>query len=175
MAGTHRVEASSTSSSEQLTWVGAPFWRDFAHAIVWTSLFTLALFFAIVIAILGFAELENYLWTVPVAIALAALLLPFTFMPALLARRVGVDRAGLVVIRFRSADRYAWKDVKPGFRPPRTWPLIGHRYPLTFSTGGGRQSEFTAITRTQADLVAPYLGGTVEQVWVPRKRIGRGP
>jgi hypothetical protein len=167
-SGTVDSDASS-GSTRQLVWASAPFGRDYAMMMGWSLAAVVLAYLAIIVPVFGVSALHSYLLAIPAVLAFAALVEPFTFMPAFMARRVGVDEGGFVLIRFRAMEAYPWNGVKPGYRPPRTWPFIGHLYPLVLSGGTYREPQFVGLTRPQAGLVAAHFGKTVEEVWLPRR------
>ncbi len=151
------------------TWVEASLGRDIAGVLIWDLAFLSLLWLALVDLQFGESGLRTYLWTFPVVLVLVVPLTLFLMFMASTARRVGAGGDGLAIVRFRRVEEYSWSGVKPGFRPPRTWPLLGHRYPVTLSAEARPRPEPVNLTRTQAELVASHFGKTVEETWLPRK------
>ncbi len=155
-------------AQEPRHWIESPFGRDLAELVGWDSVFVVPFYVALVWSTLGEAALVSYLFTIPAAIALVTLVTPFTVLPIMSARRVSVEPSGLAIVRFREVETYPWSGVKVGFRPPRAFPFIGRRYPISL-TGGhypGRQTAF--LNRAQAEALASHRGGSVEEIWLPR-------
>jgi hypothetical protein len=165
--------ARAPTITDDRTWIRASLGRDLSGLLVWTLVGGLILYVALVGAIFGVAGLWTYVLVIPGTMAFVALVDLFTVLPAFTARRVGAGRNGLSIIRFRSVEGYPWSGVKPGFRPPRMWPFIGHRYPLSLSGGPNVQLSGVGLTRAQAELVATHFGKTVEETWLPRKLVNR--
>lgn len=157
--------------SDASKWVESPLLPDLAGVLAWSLLILVVLYAVVVGALFGVHGLWTYLWLVPVVLVIGgALGVVFVFLP-MTARRVGVSPSGLSVVRIRAVEVYPWSGVKPGYRPPRTWPFIGHRYPISLSSSQPPTPQFVGLNRRQAELLASHLGGTVEQVW---PRLPRG-
>ncbi|MGP8075638.1 MAG: hypothetical protein ACLP8Y_02735 [Thermoplasmata archaeon] len=156
------------SKDDDRTWVASPLSRDLAGLLAWTLVGLLIFYVALVGLILGQSALWTYIWLFPVTLVLVGLIDLFTILPITTARRIGAGSTGLGIVRFRKVDEYPWSGVRPGFRPPWTWPFIGHRYPASLSGSPNTQPPSVGLTRAQAELIAAHFGKTVEETWLPR-------
>jgi hypothetical protein len=159
----------SAKPEVERTWVGAPLLRDFAGLLLWTILGLSVFYIAVVGLVFGVNGLRTYVLVIPVTLVFVGLVDLFLVLPVFTARRIGAGPAGLAIVRFRGVDEYPWSGVKPGDRPPLTWPFVGRRYPVSLSGGPNVQLPGVGLTRAQAELVASHFGKTVEEIWPPQK------
>ena len=159
---------SAPSERPEGAWVEAPFARDLAGMLAWSLPFTLLFWAALITSVYGIGGLWTHLWIYLVSLVL---IVPGSlfFVYATTARRVRAQTEVLCLVRVRKVECVPWSGVKIGYRPPWTWPFVGHRYPVVLTGGPFGEVHPLRLTRTQAECVASHFGKTVEETWLPRR------